>query len=67
MCADEYRLPVQMIAGPLARVEHADAGLRLGTGPLLELGHGMTVGTDFFVKRDGRTIFQHGHLWNRKK
>lgn len=65
--ADEYRLPVQMIAGPLARVEHAHAGLWLGAGPFLELGHGVTVGTHFFVERDGRTVFQHRQLRKNHK
>lgn len=60
--SDKYRLPVQMVARPLARVEHANSGFGLGTGPFLELGHRVTVGAHFFVERDGRTVFQHGHL-----
>lgn len=64
--ADEYRLPVQVIAGALARVEHADAGFGLGAGPLLELGHRVTVRAHFFMKRDGRTILQHSHLPKQK-
>lgn len=55
-----------MIAGPLARVEHADAGFGLGAGPLLELGHRVTVGAHFFMERDGRTVLQHGHLRKQK-
>lgn len=59
VCADEYRLPMQMVPGPLARVEHADAGLGLGASPFLELGYRVTVGAHFFVESDGRTVFKH--------
>jgi len=67
VCADEYRFPVQMIPGTLARVEHADAGFGLGAGPFLELGHRVTVGAYFFVESDGRTVFKHRHLFSTKK
>jgi len=51
--ADEYRFPVQMVADPLARVEHADAVLGLSAGPFLEFRHRVTVGAHLFVERDG--------------
>jgi len=51
-----------MVPGPLARVEHADAGLGLGASPFLELGYRVTVGAHFFVESDGRTVFKHRYL-----
>jgi len=53
---------MQMVPGPLARVEHADAGFGLGASPFLELGYRVTVGAHFFVESDGRTVFKHRYL-----
>lgn len=50
---DENRLPMQMVTGPLARMEHVDAGLGLGIGPFFGFGYRVTIRAHFFVERNG--------------
>jgi len=53
---------MQMVSGPLASMEYADAGFGLGASPFFEFGYRVTVGAHFFVESDGRTVFKHRYL-----